>query len=64
MRFLFVLLFLTIGTFAQGVDSLSKTYNNIPVFKNTLAAKGRRAEVLIAPVAYIGYVFITLDSDP
>lgn len=64
MKFFFILVFLPFGIFAQGIDSLSQPHNTIPVLKQTLPQKRRPAEVLIAPVAYIGYGFITLNSDP
>ena len=64
MKVFLMLLLLPLGIFAQDGDSLSIKSKHILSLESILPVKGNKAAAIITPIAYIGYGFLTFDSDP
>lgn len=63
MKFFLIFLFLPLGLCAQEGDSISIKPNRVPFLEAIPPANGKAA-MFITPIAYIGYGFLTFDSDP
>lgn len=64
MKFFLIFFLLPLGIYAQDGDSLYLKSNRISFLEAIPPVKGNKAAMIIAPIAYIGYGFLSFDSDP
>lgn len=64
MKFFLIFLLLPLGIYAQEIDTLSIQSKHISFLEAISPGKGNKAAMIIAPIAYIGYGFLSFDADP
>lgn len=64
MKFLLLFLLLPLGVYSQDGDSLSIKSSKNYLLKAISPVQGKKAATIIAPIAYLGYGFLSFDSAP